>query len=491
MNAAVMMMFFWVILVFLYLKMQEKFSYWKIRNIPYVKPIPIFGNLKNFFLGKCNIGQQLASIYLDSNEKLVGIFMLHKPAVLVRDSDLIKTILIRNFECFHNRSASTSVDVEKNPDASTGLMVSKDETWKFIRKTITPAFSFLRLKTMMDNIQVCNNEMISYLLSKTKENREINMRDVALRYGVDTVCSILFGIEANCFKEENAELRLLARNLFDYRIFQRGFNIAMVFISPFISKIFGFDFLHIESVQNLVKILTQCLRDRNMNFRRRNDYLDMLSDAMKKYTGKGNLLCGATETFVAGNEAISSSLCFAFYHLANDLNIQHKLRHEIKEIMAEGKQVTHEQLSQISYLDFFTKELFRMYPIVPFLDRVCKRNFHLENSNIIIEEGMLVYVPLFGILHDPEFYPDPYTFRPERFSDGHLDWSMYFPFGKGPRMCLAKKYTDLVIKMCLVNVLINFKLELSSKSPNEMTLHSRGFSCQPSGDVFLNLYKLD
>lgn len=63
----------------------------------------------------------------------------------------------------------------------------------------------------------------------------------------------------------------------------------------------------------------------------------------------------------------------------------------------------------------------------------------------MIEKGTTVLIANYSLLHHPEFYPEPHSFKPERFSESNGEGLKYFkdagvfmPFGSGPRMCLGE-----------------------------------------------------
>lgn len=71
----------------------------------------------------------------------------------------------------------------------------------------------------------------------------------------------------------------------------------------------------------------------------------------------------------------------------------------------------------------------------------------MPNTNIIIKEGVQVYVPSYAIHHDPEYYPNPELFDPERFSEEAKNARppcTYLPFGDGPRHCIGKSLAFVV-----------------------------------------------
>lgn len=71
--------------------------------------------------------------------------------------------------------------------------------------------------------------------------------------------------------------------------------------------------------------------------------------------------------------------------------------------------------------------------------RSCVTPYQIPGTDIVISEDTKVYIPLFAIHRDPEYYPDPEKFIPERFETGRYPskWT-YLPFGEGPRMCIGK-----------------------------------------------------
>lgn len=78
-----------------------------------------------------------------------------------------------------------------------------------------------------------------------------------------------------------------------------------------------------------------------------------------------------------------------------------------------------------------------------FTDRVCVKPYKLEDGSghtVILNKGDCVYIPVVGIHRDPEYYPDPDRFDPERFSEERKHTivpSTYLPFGSGPRNCIG------------------------------------------------------
>lgn len=81
-----------------------------------------------------------------------------------------------------------------------------------------------------------------------------------------------------------------------------------------------------------------------------------------------------------------------------------------------------------------------MYAPIERLERRCIKPWRIPGTKIDLEVGTMVGVPATAIHHDPEYYEDPETFNPERFSDANSkDRNPYtwLPFGTGPRNCIG------------------------------------------------------
>jgi cytochrome P450 family 6 len=82
-----------------------------------------------------------------------------------------------------------------------------------------------------------------------------------------------------------------------------------------------------------------------------------------------------------------------------------------------------------------------MYGVTSALFRETVKTYHVPGDSLVIEKGTKVMIPLHSIHHDPKYYPDPYTFDPERFSPeekAKRPSTTYLPFGDGPRFCIGK-----------------------------------------------------
>lgn len=97
----------------------------------------------------------------------------------------------------------------------------------------------------------------------------------------------------------------------------------------------------------------------------------------------------------------------------------------------------------------------RKYPPVQALSRVCTKPFRVPGTDADLDVGTAVLIPVYAIHHDPQYYPEPDAFDPDRFarrdataeagdagaagdgSTGRPAAGVYLPFGDGPRICIG------------------------------------------------------
>ena len=175
----------------------------------------------------------------------------------------------------------------------------------------------------------------------------------------------------------------------------------------------------------------------------RNDVLAMLLAARHEDgspMSKQELRDELMTLLVAGHETTASELAWAFERLARTPEVTRRLHSEI------------DAGEDDAYLTATVQETLRRRPVIPnAAPRLTKEP--VEIGGFRYPEGICLIPNAYLIHHDPEIYPDPYAFRPERFlgeSPGTYTW---IPFGGGRRRCLGASFAQLEMKIVLRAVL--------------------------------------
>lgn len=195
--------------------------------------------------------------------------------------------------------------------------------------------------------------------------------------------------------------------------------------------------------------------------------------------------------------------------MAKNQKVQSKAQKEIDEVTARyNNQITYESLSEMKYLEAcidgkneFIKfryqlyefnsiltETLRIYPVIPLLHRECTKEYQMPGTNAIINKGALVMIPVLALQRDPQFYPNPNNFEPERFlaanaCDKSFAEMPYLPFGDGPRGCIALRLGKLQAKVGLILMLQKTSFDLQGNAPRDLEISPPAFSLTPIDDI--------
>lgn len=129
-------------------------------------------------------------------------------------------------------------------------------------------------------------------------------------------------------------------------------------------------------------------------------------------------------------------------------------------------------------------ECLRIRSSATHLSRMCTENIELEageGKKITLYPGDVVLVPSTSMHMDQDYFPNPETFEPERFSSDNggakyfIDRGVFLPFGIGPRSCPGNRFGFAQTKMCIAALVSNFKISLNEKTPKNVEIHPQTF----------------
>lgn len=188
------------------------FDYWKKRGIPFMKPIPIFGNsLKSMMAVKHSSLEQMDMYRMFEGEKCFGRFTFRKPVLVLRDPEMVETVLIKDFTHFYNRGIKVDVKLDR---LSQHLVNLEDQPWKSLRNKLTPVFTSGKLKTMHQTLIDCSESLIGILDPYAESGEPFEAREVMGNFTTEVIGHCAFGLEMNALKNPNSEFRKMGREFF-------------------------------------------------------------------------------------------------------------------------------------------------------------------------------------------------------------------------------------------------------------------------------------
>lgn len=165
----------------------------------------------------------------------------------------------------------------------------------------------------------------------------------------------------------------------------------------------------------------------------------------------------------AAHDTTASALSSTFYALATNQEWQEELRQEM--VSLDKKDLEFDDFDKLEKTGWTMMESLRMYPPVPFLPRYTLKEVEFNGYRIPPHTPVFGFAPFTHYM--PEYWTNPYTFDPLRFSpqraEDKKDFFQFVPFGGGAHKCLGLHFAQVQGKMFLFNFLKQYKI---SKKPS-------------------------
>jgi len=193
-----------ILIGFFYAYAKRNLSYWEKRGVKSIPPNIFFGNFKDCILMRKTPADLMQEFYniVDPDEPYVGLYIFHKPVLLLRDLTLIKQIMITDFETFPNRRFGSSN--ERDIIGLDSILSIRQPRWKYLRRKLTPILTGQKLKNMIPLMLKSNREMINFIenlpIDKTG-SKTYEVRDLSSRYTANILASTMFGVNTNAFNK--------------------------------------------------------------------------------------------------------------------------------------------------------------------------------------------------------------------------------------------------------------------------------------------------
>ncbi|XP_065342833.1 uncharacterized protein LOC135941346 [Cloeon dipterum] len=499
----------------------RKNDFWAKRGIPFIKPVPFFGNMTNTVLKR----KSIADVFTDNYKQLKpygfgGIYEFMKPTLIVTSPELIRDMTVKNFDFFHDRRII--VTKETDPLFARSLPGLKGDEWREMRNKLSPAFTASKLKLMFPHISKCASQFAKFLITREEANTQpIEFKSTFTRMTNDVIATTAFGIETNAVQNPEEKFYKNAQIMTDFGAVRSLIALGFV-VFPKLMAALGFSFTPKEVTNYFQQLIKGAMEYREKKNITRPDMLQLLmaaqkgklkneadedvgtvgedvadSELHKKHmaTKKGDsmnitdedIAAQAFAFFFAGYDTVATVLAFLAHELADNPEVQERLCEEVDATIQEGP-LSYESVMGMKYLDMVISEALRKHPPAVGTDRTCIKNYKIPGTDHVIEAGMIITVPIYPLHRDPEYFPDPEKFDPERFSEENkadIKPYTYLPFGVGPHNCIGMRFALLEVKLCVIHLLATCKLRVCSKTEIPLQLSKKSLTMTTDNGFWL------
>lgn len=345
-----------------------KYTYWQRKGVPFVKPIIPYGNMKEMLKVRKHFGEVFQKIYEDTKPKgyqYIGAYFLARPVFVPIDTEIAKCVLLRDSSTFLDRRTYYN---ERDDPLSAHIFNLRGEKWRNLRQKFTPTFSTGQIKYMFDTIAECGKNLEEYIDQHVDE--PLHIREILGCFTTDIIASCAFGIECNTLQTPDSEFRKYGKYVFEQS--PRGalkLFTALTLPGDFL-RFVGFKILRTDVSNFFRNIVEKIVHYRETNNVRRKDFMDLLLRLRNKGTLAENddtnifkqnggapaltlneIAAQCLVFYAAGFETSSITTHYAIFELAQNQEVQEKVREEIHAVLKrhEGK-VTYDAIMEMSYL---------------------------------------------------------------------------------------------------------------------------------------------
>lgn len=424
-------------------------------------------------------------IQLFSNS-FYGVFRFRRPVLMITEPQLLRDVLVKNFDHFTNHHDAL-MPAQQEPLLGDAMIMLKDQKWRDMRSTMSAAFTGSKMRQMFGLIQNSADAAVVALRTECRQQEAEDyvpeLKDRFVRFMTDVIASTAFGVEINSLVDRDNVFFTMGQRAITFGLYDLV-KVGLMALLPSVARMCGLYLLPAAVRGFFHRLVHDAIADRMRRDVVRPDIIHLLmetrrgtvrkADAEKtpsdREEGEGfattseltarelrantqrewtdaELTAQCFLFFVAGFETSSTVLSCVAQELAENPDVQQRLRDEIDEVrddLSGADRVSYDRLQRMEYMDMVVSEALRKWPPTASTDRVCVKPFELatqEGRRLQMAVGDVLMVPLLGMHRDERYYPDPMRFDPERFSAENrksIEPFAYLPFGGGPRSCIGK-----------------------------------------------------
>lgn len=405
---------------------------------------------------------------------MFGFFLFCTPTFYVSDPQLIKRIMIRDFDYFVDHQSF----FEPPPDdivVGQTLLTMTGDKWREMRAILSPAFTGSKMRHMFGLVSDCAADMCTALRTQDAENGDalqaLDMKQLFCKYANDVIATTAFGIGVNSFADETNPFLLNGQRILNQSPSKMMAKLLLMTVAPWLTRRIGMQLADGRAIEFFKTIVTDTMAERQRLDIVRPDVIDLLmrvrrgedlssvedeiettsdlATVKKKRTWTDNeVLSQCLLFFLGGFETTSTTLSTVAYELACNPDVQERLYAECIETRDRMQKttatsaLTYDAVQQMPYIEQVISEVLRMWPPALVTERVCVKDYAYDDGELRFEipAQTSVWLPIYALHHDEQYFPDAKRFDQDRFGaerKASIVPGTSLPFGLGPRNCIG------------------------------------------------------
>lgn len=455
----------------------------RVSTLPGPKPLPLVGNLPAF--ARSQQVHRLLERWADEYGLTYRIRFPGGYLVVTADPAHLNGILRRRPDDFRRMSRTSDIIDEIAPG---GVFTAEGDRWRRLRKLATQSLNAAYLRQYFTTITRVTERLLRQWEAAAVSGERIDVLDRMMRYTLDVTAGLAMGSDLNSL--ENTGDGLHRRLPLIFPVFARRGN-ALV---PY------WRYVKLPKDRRLdatVREIKAEVQQRLTAARRRvaageppSNFLEALVQPIEnepEITDEevvGNVLT----MLLAGEDTTSSTAAWALHFLAEYPDIHAKIRAEADEVFGDQRLPGDPaSISRLKYAEAVVNEVLRVQPVAPLIAAEPTKDTTLagrDGNELFLRQGQpILMLDSYGARRDTQRFPDPDTFRPERWLEGTLppEALPFAPFGNGPRFCPGRNLA--VIEAAMVTSVLGRAFDFEADPSAGLVTERMTFAAFPA-----NLY---
>ena len=404
------------------------------KEIPGPMPMPVLGWapwLLRFGLHPLNTLEELQKKY----GNLVRLNISQYPAIVVFDPEYNRQIL-RDPAAFYSYDMDL-VPIDFAPDSAVrhttnGMPLMNGPRHDEQRTALLPYFH----KKFVTRYHEGCIEITERKIKSWKLGGEVNMRTEMEQLAMWLATAPVLGLDPE--KEGEVIGRQLERTM---NAFLNPFTLLFPYNIP------GLPFHRLlKNADDMEAIIKKVIARKKEEGLTGDDILSIMIQMHEKEPDRlsENELIGHTTTMYRGGYNPNGMILYwALFLLGQHPEVLNKTLAELKEVL-NGNNPTPEELDKLPYLEGVIKETMRIFPAGTWTGRLAMKDFELDSHPL--PKGTWVVLSPYITHRLPEVFPEPYSFKPDRWLSAHHSAYEFMPFSAGPRYCIGTSLGMMQLK---------------------------------------------
>ncbi|KAJ7370095.1 hypothetical protein OS493_034306 [Desmophyllum pertusum] len=429
---------------------------WENRNLPPGPfPLPMLGNLLS--VGLKQPYRDLANM-AEKYGKLFRIHMGSRKVIVINSYEIAREALIAKAEDFAGRPHHFFGSIFGRNSTDLAFQTFS-QRWKIQHKITLTA---LRLTADKANIALHVEQLCEKFHSYN--GKPFCPRDLVYKSFGNCLSSLIFGQEN---KLDDCEVDKLIEAL---HIFAKSLGAAN-FIDTFpIFKYFPIEIIRKarQAAETRDEIFERKFEEHVSTFQKDNirDLIDTMLKGFHENNARGllteeYLISSASDVFMPGTETPSTVMTWLVFYAIKYPDVQARLHRELDDVIGNTNRLPEiSDRHNLPYLEAFIAEVHRIVSDTPLaVPHSTMRDTSL--AGFLIPRDTTVFLNLWAIHHNPDYWNDPFCFKPERFLDeqGQLHVEGILPFSLGKRSCPGESFGKKAVFLYVARLLYRFKFE--------------------------------